>query len=179
MLDWIQFTLIHGPMHGPIQGSYAILFFTASDFIFTTKHIHNRPSFLLWPSCFILSGVISNCPLLFLSSVWAYLLFAFPYCSWSSHGKNTRVRCHFLLQWTMICLNSPLWPICLGWPSMACLIASLGYTSSFAMTRLWSMKGPRGNERCPSSKFGPGASWLCGLWQGFSFLSGNNNSCHL
>ena len=69
MLDWIQFTLIHGPMHGPIQGSYAILFFTASDFIFTTTHIHNRPSFLFWPNHFILSGTLSYCPPLLPSSI--------------------------------------------------------------------------------------------------------------
>ena len=27
-------------------------------------------------------------------------LFVFSYCSWGSHGKNTGVVCHFLLQWT-------------------------------------------------------------------------------
>ena len=36
---------------------------------FTTRHIHNWVSFLLWPSCFILSGAIINGPLLFLSSI--------------------------------------------------------------------------------------------------------------
>ena len=36
---------------GPdIPGSCAILFFTASNFSFTTRHIHNWASFLLWPS---------------------------------------------------------------------------------------------------------------------------------
>ena len=30
----------------------------------TTRHIHNWASFLLWPSCLILSGAVSNCPLL-------------------------------------------------------------------------------------------------------------------
>ena len=38
LLDDIQFTLIHGPN---IPGSYAILFFTASDFTSITSHIHN------------------------------------------------------------------------------------------------------------------------------------------
>ena len=66
LLDHIQFTLIHGP-NSP--GSYAILSFTASDFTFTTRHIHNWASFWLWPSCFILSGATSNCPLLFPSSI--------------------------------------------------------------------------------------------------------------
>ncbi|XP_043309817.1 liprin-alpha-1-like isoform X4 [Cervus canadensis] len=27
----------------------------------------------------------------------------FSYCSWGSHGKNTEVVCHFLLQWTTFC----------------------------------------------------------------------------
>ena len=30
----------------------------------TTRHIHNWASLLLWPSCLILSGAVSNCPLL-------------------------------------------------------------------------------------------------------------------
>ena len=52
-------------------------------------------------------------------------LFAFSYCSWDSSGKNTRVVCHSLLQWTTFCHNSPLWLICLGWPCIAWLVASL------------------------------------------------------
>ena len=54
LLDHVQFTLIHGPN---IPGSYAILFFIASDFI--TRQIHNWVLFLLWLPLFILSGVIS------------------------------------------------------------------------------------------------------------------------
>ena len=38
LLDHLQFTLIQGLS---IPGFYAILFFTASDFTFTTRHIHN------------------------------------------------------------------------------------------------------------------------------------------
>ena len=45
------------------------LFFRAWDFTFTTGHIHNWVSFPLWPSCFIHSGAISNCPPLFPSSI--------------------------------------------------------------------------------------------------------------
>ena len=67
-------------------------------------------------------------------------LFAFSCYSWVSRTKNTGVVCHSLLQWTIFCQNSPLWPICLGWPCMAWLRASLSYASSFA--RLWSLKGP-------------------------------------
>ena len=36
---------------------------------FRTRHMHNWASCLIWPSCFILSGVISNCPLLFPNSI--------------------------------------------------------------------------------------------------------------
>ena len=106
LLDHIQFTLIHGPN---IQGSIVILFFTGSDFIFTTRHIHNWKSFPLWPSLFILSGAFSP---VFPSSIlntfqtgWELgggahrpvsYLFAFSYCSW---GKNTGVIRHSLLQW--------------------------------------------------------------------------------
>ena len=43
-------------------------------------------------------------------------------------GKNTEVVCYSLLQWTTLCQNSSLCPICLGWPCMAWLIASLSYT---------------------------------------------------
>ena len=39
--------------------SYAILFFTASDFTSITSHIFNWEVFLLWLCLFILSGVIS------------------------------------------------------------------------------------------------------------------------
>ena len=53
--DHFQF-LIHGPN---IPGSYATLFFTASDFTSITSHIHNWVFFSLWLCLFILSGVIS------------------------------------------------------------------------------------------------------------------------
>ena len=66
LLDHTQFTLIHGPK---IPGSYAILFFTALDFVFTNRHIYNWASFLFQPRCFIFSGAISNCPPLFPSSI--------------------------------------------------------------------------------------------------------------
>ena len=42
---------------------------TTSDITLTTRYIHNWVSFLLSPNCFILSGVISNCPLLFPSTI--------------------------------------------------------------------------------------------------------------
>ena len=49
-----------------ICGSYAILFFTASDFAFTTRYIHVWASFPLWLRLFIPSGAVS---LLFRSSI--------------------------------------------------------------------------------------------------------------
>ena len=58
--------MIHGPN---IPGSHATLFFTTLDSTFTTRHIHNWASLLLWPSHFILFGAISNCPPLFPSSI--------------------------------------------------------------------------------------------------------------
>ena len=73
----------------------------------------------------------------YLQTWGAYLpllyLFDFSYCSWDSWGKNTEVVFHSLLQWTTFRENSPLWPVYLGWPCMAWLIASLSYTS------LWSV----------------------------------------
>ena len=45
--------------------------------------------------------------------------FAFSYCSWASQGKNTKVVCHSLLQWTTFCQTSPPWPMHLGWPHRA------------------------------------------------------------
>ena len=75
------------------------------------------------------------------SSSSVFYLFAFSYSPWGSPGKNIRVVCHFLLQWTTFCQNSSLWPIHLGWPCVPWVIASLGDAIPFAMTRLWSMKG--------------------------------------
>ena len=45
LFDHFQFILIHGPN---IPGSYAVLLFTASDFIFTTRHIHNWTFFFFF-----------------------------------------------------------------------------------------------------------------------------------
>ena len=105
-LDHIQFTLIHGPN---IPGSYAILFFTVLNIILTTRHIHNWMSFLLWPSCFILSGAISNCPQLFPSSIsdtfwpegfifWCHIFLPFH----TIHGILTAR----ILEWFAISLSS-------------------------------------------------------------------------
>ena len=85
--------------------------------------------------CFHFGSVSSCFPELFLhwspvaywaptnlgSSSLSVLSFAFSCCSWGSQGKNTAVVCHSLLQWTILCENSPPWPICLGWPYMSWL----------------------------------------------------------
>ena len=59
-------------------------------------------------------GVISFC-----------LFIQFMGCS----RKNTRVISHSLLQWSPFCQNSSLWPVHLGWPCTAWLIASLSCAS--------------------------------------------------
>ena len=81
LLDHIQFTLIHG---SNIPGSYAILFFTALDFTFTTRHIHNWMLFPLWPSHFFFFFSFINI---------SWRLITLQYCSgfchtltWISHG---------------------------------------------------------------------------------------------
>ena len=48
--------------------SYSIVLYSIY-FTFTSRHNRNWASFPLWPSCFILSGAISNCPLLFPGSI--------------------------------------------------------------------------------------------------------------
>ena len=73
-------------------------------------------------------------------------LFDLLYSSWGSHGKYTGVVCHSLRQWITFCQNSLLWPVCLGWPCTAWLIASLSCTSSFTMIRQWFMKEKRASE---------------------------------
>ena len=84
--------------------------------------------FALAPS-FILSVVIS--PLIFSSILGTYwsgefifqcpIFFAFSYSSWGSHGNNTEVACHSLIQWTTSCQHSPPWHIHLWWPHTAWL----------------------------------------------------------
>ena len=119
MQDHIKCALIHGPN---IPSFYAVLFFIASVFTFTTIHIHNWASFLFLLSCFILSEATGNCYLIFPSSIldtfWpggthlpvSYLC-AFSHSSWGPCGKNTGLVCHSLLlglfcqHFTMTCLS--------------------------------------------------------------------------
>ena len=50
------------------------------------------------------------------SSYFSVLSFCHFILLWGSQGENTEVACHSLLQWTMFCQNSPLWPSVLGSP---------------------------------------------------------------
>ena len=146
-LDHVQLTLICEPN---IPGSYEILFVTALEFTSITIHLHNWASFLLWPSRFILSGAIHNCPLLFLNSIadtfqpgglafWCHILLSFhmfmgflQQAYWTSLPFSPSVD-HFLSE--LFTMTHPS-----GWSCTTCLIASLSYTSLFAATRQWSMK---------------------------------------
>ena len=139
------FTLIHGPN---IPGSYAILFSIAEILLSPSDTSTTECHFCFGPttSFFLKLLVITLWPYpvahWILSNMEAHLLvsylYAFLSCSWGSHGKNTRVCCHFLLQWTTFYQNPSLWPIHLGRPCLAWLIASLSYASPFTMARLWS-----------------------------------------
>ena len=88
-----------------------MLFFTASDFTFSTTHIHNWGSFLLWPNLFffleLLVIALCSSPVAYYtlsdmvgssSSVISFCLFILLTGSCS---KKTGVGCHILLQWTM------------------------------------------------------------------------------
>ena len=108
--ELFQFALIHGPNN---SSSYAILFFTASDFASITGHIHSCALFLLWlhHSFWSYFSTLLQEHIGWLPTWGVYLslsyLVAFSYCSWDSQGKNTEVVCHSLLQWTTFCQNSP------------------------------------------------------------------------
>ena len=121
--------------------------FLCNIVLYSIRLYFPQVSFPLWPTHFILSGAIHNCPLLFPSSIldtfqprgliFLLYLFAFLYCSWNSCGKTT--------DWFGIfCSSGPhfvrtLHYNFLGWPCRAWLIASLSYASLW-ITSLWSMK---------------------------------------
>ena len=82
-----------------------MLFFTALDFTYITRHIHSRALFLLWLMLFISSGTISP---LFSSSIlgtyWGVVgvhllvshLFVFSYSSWVSSWRFVKLCCEWL-----------------------------------------------------------------------------------
>ena len=128
------------------------MFFTASDFTFTTRHSHTWVLFLLCTSCFILSGAVSYCPPLF------------PVACWTSSylGNSSSSVISF---WLFILLMGFLWQeyrsglpfppsldhvlsefstvTHLGWPCTVWLITPLSYTNplpwqAFAPWRVFS-----------------------------------------
>ena len=132
-----------------ILGSYAILFFAASDFIFITRHIHNWRSFLLWLRPFILSEGISSCPSLFPSSkfdtFWpGGLIFGvISFCLFIQF-----MRFSWQVSWGGLPLPPPVDHIlselftvtCPSWVALYGMTHSfMSYASPFAMTRsdLW------------------------------------------
>ena len=85
----------------PVKSTTGCCFCFGSVFIFLELFLHWSP-------------VAYWAPTNLGSSSFSVLFFAFSYCSRSSQGKNTEVVCHFLLQWTTFCQNSPPWPVHLG-----------------------------------------------------------------
>ena len=83
-----------------IPGSYAILFCTASDFTFITRHIHNWVLFSLWPNRYILSGAVSSFPPLFPRSILD-----------TFRSGGLIFWCHIFLIWSYE-------PCCIGPPHM-------------------------------------------------------------
>ena len=119
---------------------------SSADTSTTDHHFHFGPAASLFLELLVVvlhsfpvaHWTLSNLGLLIFQ---CHIFFAILYSSWGSHGKYTWVVCHSLLWWITFCQNSPLWPVCLWWPCMAWLIASLSYTSPFATTRQWIMEG--------------------------------------
>ena len=130
---WTLPILIHG--HN-IPGSYALLFFTASDFTSITSHIYTWVLFLPWLLLFFFLELFLyyppvaywaptslGCSSFSVISLCLSILFR------GSQGKNVEVICPSLLQQITFCQNSPPWPIRLG----------SGLIASLSLTRLWSM----------------------------------------
>jgi len=97
--------LIHGPN---TPGSYAILFFTASDFTYTTCCIYDWHLFHFGSaSSFLLELFLHSSPVAYWTppdlggSSFIVISFCLSYYSWGSQGKNAEVVCHSFLQWTM------------------------------------------------------------------------------
>ena len=126
LFDHCQFTLIHG---SNIPGSYAVLFFIASEFISITITSTSGCCFCLTQRLQSFFSYFSTLLQQHIGdlSTWgvqlsASYLFAFSYSSWASQDENTEVACHSLLHWTTFSQNSPPWCVCLGWTYMAWLI---------------------------------------------------------
>ena len=145
LFDHFQFALIHGP---DIPGSYAILFFAASDFTFITRHIHNWASFPLWPSCFFLSGAVRSSPLLFPSSIldthWPRGLSVISFCPFIHFMRFSQVYWgglpfHPSMDHILSELSAMTHPSWVALHNMAYSFIKL--RSPCSMTMQWSMKG--------------------------------------
>src|SRR5574337_624410 len=112
LFDHFQFALIHGP---DIPGFYALLFLQhqtlplspVTSTIVYCFCFGSIPSFFLSYFSTDLQEHIGYLPTWGVPLSVSYL-FAFSYCSWASHGKNTEVVCHSFLQWTTFCQTAPL-----------------------------------------------------------------------
>ena len=115
-----------------IQGSYAVLFFTTSDFTSITSHIWNWVLLSLWLSLFNLSGAISS---LFSSSILGTYEpgeFIFQFHIFLPFHTVHGVLKAWILKWFALPFSSgpcfvrtfSSWLICLGWPYRAWLIVS-------------------------------------------------------
>ena len=94
-LPWFM-DLFQVPNSRNIPGSYAILFFTASNFTSIPRHIHNYTLFSLWLHLFILSGVISLLfPSSILSTYWPGNILALrtPWIVWKIKGLTGGIIC--------------------------------------------------------------------------------------
>ena len=91
--DWeTELNWVYLDRRPDIPGVCAALFFTALDFPFTTRHIHSRRYFPLWPNHFIFSGVISNCCLLFPNSILN-----------TFQPGGLMFRCHIFMSFHLLC----------------------------------------------------------------------------
>ena len=66
-----------------------------------------------WLSTHFPGSIIGHLPTWGVAHLPVSYLFAFSHCPWGSLDKNTGVFCQSILQWTMFCHYSPLWPTCL------------------------------------------------------------------
>ena len=108
--------------------------------------------FILW------SPVAYWAPINLGSSSFSVLsFFAFSYCSWGSHGKNTEVVCHSLLQQTTFCQNSPPWPSWVALHEMAWSLKWAREWGSYTSLVFWPsyMLSPRDHNQDPSGLMKP------------------------
>lgn len=120
----------------------------ASVFTFTTRHTQSWVSFLIWPSFFILTEIISNWHPFFPGSIfdkfwWGLMLWCYIFLPFHTIFGVVYAR---ILEWLPFpplvdpILLELFTMIQLLWPRMVLLIESLSYASPFATTGMWPMK---------------------------------------